>query len=58
MYSLEAIDRFKLKLDLVQKIIYLARSEKFPEGLYILPTVSFFFLSSASFLMISRRQII
>ena len=35
----------------------LARSEKFPEGLYILPTVSFFFYIS-SFLMISRRQII
>jgi len=36
---------------------YLARSEKFPEGLYILPTVSFFFYIS-SFLMISPRQII
>ena len=34
----------------------LARSANLPEGLYILPSVSFFFY--ISFLMISRRQII
>ena len=37
-------------------LIHLARSANLPEGLYILPSVSFFFY--ISFLMISRRQII